>query len=258
MAELRVTVLGSGPAWANPGGACSGYLVSSGSDHVLVECGFGILSRLREQLPLDQLRAVVFSHLHADHFMDLVPLRYGLKYGGLRSDPRLPLFGPPGSTRFLRELGCALDGDPHFFDGTYRVEEFRPGEVLSLGDLAFEFREVKHYIPSYGMVIQAERRLAFSADAAPCEALVEIAREADLFLCEAAISSLDQDDPDPAQRGHLTAGEAGEIARRAAAGRLLLTHYRAREGRDQELVEAASRNFGKPAELAVEGRTYAV
>ena len=120
MPELRLTVLGCSPAWANPGGACSGYLVSNGDDHVLVECGFGILSRLRQRLPLERLRAVVISHLHADHFMDLVPLRYGLKYGGLRGGATLPLIVPPTAKneRYLRakqeKLGhlLGLEGAP--------------------------------------------------------------------------------------------------------------------------------------------------
>jgi len=254
MSELSLTVLGASPAWANPGGACSGYLVTSGDTNVLVECGFGVLSRLQERLKLDELSAVVISHLHADHFMDLVPLRYGLKYGGLRRDPRLPVYAPPGAVRYFTGLGKALDGDGHFFSDTYRLVEYDSTTALSVGPLVFRFRQVKHYIPSYAMSIEAGRKLAFSADAAPCDALVEVPSGADLFLCEAAIAGLQEDDPDPEQRGHMTAAEAAQIAQKAGVGRLLITHFRSNDSRNGQRVEEVRRVFNGPAELAEEGR----
>jgi ribonuclease BN (tRNA processing enzyme) len=255
--ELRLTVLGAGPAWANPGGACSGYLVSSGDDHVLLECGFGILSRLRQAIPLNQLRAVVISHLHADHFMDLVPLRYGLKYGKLRADPALPLFAPPGATEFFHRLGLALDGDATFFDGTFRLTEYSPTESHEIGPFTFTFTRVKHYIPSYGMAIRNGRTLAFSADAAPCPGVLQVARAADLFLCEAAINGPHEDDPNPDNRGHMTAREAADLAREAGAARLLLTHYRLDTNHPTTLDEARAA-FGGPTEFAAEGQSYIV
>ena len=257
MGELRLKVLGAGPAWANPGGACSGYLVSAGDDTVLLECGFGILSRLREVLPLDRVRAAVISHLHADHFMDLVPMRYGLKYGKLRADPRLPLYAPPGATQFLANLGRALDGDEHFFDGTYDLREYAPDTQLQLGALSFSFARVKHYIPAFGMRIEAGSTLAFSGDAAPCDSLVELARGADLFLCEGAINRREDDDPTHDNRGHMTPLEAAELAREAGAGRLVLTHYRWDANREEVLAPARTA-FGGPVEFALEGQTYVV
>jgi ribonuclease BN (tRNA processing enzyme) len=251
-------VLGASPAWPNPNGACSGYLVSSGSDNVLVECGSGVVARLRARLGLDELAAVVVSHLHPDHFIDLVSLRYGLKYGGLRTDPRLPLYAPPGAGEFLSQLGRVIEGDAGFFDGTYNVKEYDPALPLQIGSLIFRFREVKHYIPSYAMAIQAGRRLVFSGDAAACEALLELARGADLFLCEAGVESWEEDDPNPAQRGHMTAAEAADLARRAGAARLLLTHYRWNPGRNGRLLAEASAAFGGPTEFAEEGRSYNV
>jgi ribonuclease BN (tRNA processing enzyme) len=256
--HFTITVLGAGPAWANPGGACSGYLLRSGGSNVLLECGFGIFSRLRQQLPLAELAAVVISHLHADHFMDLVPLRYGLKYGQLRADPGLRLYVPPGGAAFFAQLGRALDGDPHFFDGTFRLSEYAPRDPLEIGTMSFEFRLVKHYIPSHAMTITSGRRLAFSGDAAPCRALVEAARESDLFVCEAAINSTEEDDPDPDHRGHLTAAEAAAVASEANAARLLLTHYRSDPITNEAALARASRIFRGPTELAVEGRSYPV
>jgi ribonuclease BN (tRNA processing enzyme) len=256
--DLSVTVLGAGPAWANPGGACSGYLVSSGAQNLLLDCGSGILSRLRQCLPLDELDGVCISHLHADHFIDLISLRYGLKYGRLRSESRLKLFAPPGAHQFFAELGRALDGDPHFFDGTFDLVEYAPGIPIEIGFLRLEFRPVKHYIPAYGLVIQANRRFVFSGDAAPCSQLTDLARGADLFLCEAAINHTNEDDPTPANRGHMTAFEAAVLAREAGATRLLLTHYRALTGGVPALAFEADRAFGGPVEFALEGERYQV
>jgi ribonuclease BN (tRNA processing enzyme) len=258
LAELSLTVLGASPAWPSPGGACSGYLISRSTDHVLVECGFGVLARLRERLPLDQLGAVVISHLHADHFMDLVPLRYGLKYGYLRKDPQLPLFAPPGARQFFADLGRVLDGDLRFFDGIYCLQEYRPGTPVHIGSLRFDFRRVKHYIPSHAMAIDGDQRLVFSADSAPCRALVEHARGAELFLCESALTGREEDDPASARRGHMTAVEAGEVARAAGVRRLLLTHYHSDPQRNGHTLAEASTAFGGPTELAEEGRSYTV
>jgi ribonuclease BN (tRNA processing enzyme) len=257
LSTFTVTVLGASPAWTNPGGACSGYLLSSGGDHVLVECGFGILGRLRERVDLNRLLGVVISHLHADHFMDLVPLRYGLKYGRLREEPGLPLYGPPGATEFLATLGRALDGDVHFFDATYRLHEFEPGTPLQVGPFRFEFQRVKHFVPSFAMAVRAGRKLVYSGDAAPCPALVEHARDADLFLCEAANDSLQDDDPNPKNRGHMTAAEAADLAAKSGARRLLLTHYRSMSPREAALSEARS-IFGDSVEYVEEGRRYVV
>jgi ribonuclease BN (tRNA processing enzyme) len=258
LSEFQVTVLGASPAWANPGGACSGHLVSHRGDHVLLDCGFGILSRLRERLPLDQLRAIVISHLHADHFMDLVPLRYGLKYGKLRTDPRLPLFVPPDAAKFFARLGAALDGDAHFFDDTYRLAEYEPGKRLEIGSLTFDFKPVKHYIPAYAMAVQAGRKLVYSGDAAPCQSLEDLATGTDLFLCEAAINGLEEDDPLLANRGHMTAAEAADLAQRAGAARLVLVHYRSDPARDGAASAEVRSIFGGPAELAREGKSYRV
>ena len=258
MPPFSVTVLGASPAWANPGGACSGYLLSRGSDRVLVECGSGVLSRLRQRLPLDQLSAIVISHLHADHFIDLVPLRYGLKYGRLRTDPRLPLYAPPGGREFFDRLGAALDGDAGFFSDTYQLRDYVPGVPLNIGGLTFEFKQVRHYIPSHAMRIHAGRVLAFSADAAVCPELIEIATGADLFLCEAAIDRIEQDDPDPANRGHMTAREAAELAAQARVKRLVLTHFHSGPERNETTLAEARALFGGPTEFAQEGQSYVV
>ncbi|MDQ3608154.1 MAG: MBL fold metallo-hydrolase, partial [Actinomycetota bacterium] len=78
---MRVTVLGKSPSWPDTGGACSGYLVEEGATALLLDCGNGVFAKLRERLPYARVDAVVISHLHGDHFLDLVPFSYALTYG---------------------------------------------------------------------------------------------------------------------------------------------------------------------------------
>ena len=77
---MRITVLGKSPSWQDAGGACSGYLIESGETTVLLDCGNGVFGKLRERVDYVDVDAVVLSHLHADHFLDLVPFSYALTY----------------------------------------------------------------------------------------------------------------------------------------------------------------------------------
>ena len=115
---------------------------------------------------------------------------------------------------FLEKLGQALDG-AHFFLDVFDLIEYDPAETLSFGDTTVTFRAVQHYVPSYAMRITAGRTLTFSAAAAPCESLIEHASGADVLLCEAALHHTGEDQPVPANRGHLSAAEAGMTATRA-------------------------------------------
>ena len=141
--ELRLTVLGSGVAWANPGGACSGYVVEGGDASVMLECGPGTFGRLRGACDPAALDAVLISHLHADHFLDLVPFRYGAKYGGLTAGRRLPVLVPPGGIEFLEKIGDALDGGD-FFASVFDLAEYDPEQSLSFGAMTVRLRRVQH------------------------------------------------------------------------------------------------------------------
>jgi ribonuclease BN (tRNA processing enzyme) len=257
VAELRLTVLGSGVAWANPGGACSGYVVSTGGTSLLLECGPGTFGRLRALHDPGQLDAILISHLHSDHLLDLVPLRYGIKYGGISGGRRLRLLLPPGGDSFLEGLGRALDG-PRFFADVFDLAEYDPTATLTFGDATVQFREVRHYVPSYAMRIAAGRTLTFSADAAPCDELIEHAAGADVLLCEAALHHTGEDQPDPARRGHHTAAEAGATATRAGVGRLLLTHAPLDPADPDRVAREARATFAGTVERVVDGKTYLI
>src|SRR5262245_26342450 len=97
---MELTILGASAATPNPGDASAGYLVTSGQTAILIECGSGVLSKLRTQIDPRTLSAVVISHVHADHLLDLVALRYGLKYAPPGPGAPIPLYLPPNGRTF--------------------------------------------------------------------------------------------------------------------------------------------------------------
>jgi ribonuclease BN (tRNA processing enzyme) len=259
MGNIRLTVLGSGVAWANPGGVCSGYLVRAAGAALLMDCGTGTLGRLRAVLDPQELDAIIVSHLHADHFMDLIGLRYGTKYGGLGSAVPLCVWLPPGGVEKLAQIGLALDGTDRFFADVFDLQEYDPAGEVTVGGLHVQLRRVQHYIPSHAMRVESGgSSLVYSADAAPCEALVEHARGASALLCEAAMLHHGQDEREPNKRGHLTAGEAGAIARQAGVGRLLITHAPLELHDPGRAAREAAQEFSGQIERVVDGQTYLI
>jgi len=250
-AAIRIRVVGSSPSVQRPGRACSCYLVRTRDAAVLMDLGSGALGNLHNAIDYPALDAVIITHMHADHFLDLVPLRYGLKYGPLLRDGRMPIWLPPGGSSMLRTLCSAFasESSNDFLDEVFEVREYDPSLPLEINDLTLSFRKTRHYIDTYS--IRAERgkaSMVYSADTAPCDAVVEHATGCGLFLCEATLGLTTED----GTRGHLSAEEAGEMAERAGVNRLVLTHYSATYAPD-ELVETAQTKFDGRVSIADDG-----
>ena len=177
---MRLTVIGSSPAWPNPGSAHSGYLVE-GPERLLLDCGPGVLGRLRE----------------AESW-------------------------PSVGGEFLASLGERI-GFPDMFERAFRLAEYTPGEPFSAGGLSVRPVRVPHYtLETYAFRVEnATRSLTYSGDSAPCDELVEAARDADLFVCEATLL---RGELDGEPRGHLSLDEAVDHFERSGAKRLLVTH----------------------------------
>jgi ribonuclease BN (tRNA processing enzyme) len=248
---MELTVVGKSPAMPDAGGAQSGYLVTEAGFTLLLDCGGGVVARLRQLIDPAAIDAVLVSHPHADHVMDLLPLGFALAHGlGLASPPRPPLWVPPGATGLLEDFASAL-GMGSQISEAFVVREYDPGLSLRIGPLTVSFAEVPHFVRAFACDIRAEGggRLTFGADCAPNAAIVELARDTPLLMLEAT------EGPGPhlgqRTRGHLTAAEAGELAQAASAGTLLLTHYS--DLHDPQALRAAARSaFGGRVELAGE------
>jgi ribonuclease BN (tRNA processing enzyme) len=254
---MRLTVLGRSPASPNPGEACAGYLVEGGGGRVLVDIGPGVVAELLLRHHPDELDAVVVSHMHADHMLDLVTLRYVYPWRARPRHERLRVVLPPGSADQMLDLARGVGNARHFED-SFRLSEHDGSTPFAFGGLELTPIETVHFIPCWGFRAVADGRvLSYTADTAPCGGLEDLADGADLLLSEATLRSLDEDAQPPERRGHLLPSEAGEAAKRARARRLILTHLPVENGADAARREA-SQAFGADAEIAEPNGVYEV
>lgn len=245
----RFKVLGSSGAWPDAGRACSGYLIQSAGATLVLDLGFGTLPRLLQTCRAQDVGAVFVSHAHADHCVDL----YGL-YRALRL-PQPPIASPPvfAIGEVMERVG-ALDGagGPERLRSTL---DFRPIE----GDKTFEagpFRlrtfALPRFVPNLGVRVEVGgTTVAYTGDTGPSEVISELARDVDLFVCEATYPT------PPASEGPrllLSASEAGAYAQGARAKRLVLTHFWPGDDRTISL-DLARKSFGGEALLAEQGMT---
>ncbi|MCP9484747.1 MAG: MBL fold metallo-hydrolase [Gaiellaceae bacterium MAG52_C11] len=218
---MRLDIIGSSPAWPNPGGACSGYLVEG---RLLLDCGPGVLAKLRERPGTDgwpDVEAIAITHLHLDHWGDLVPWVWGSLFGPGAEHPKPELRLPPGARAALLPILAQLGGED-MLERAFEVDEYESGRPFELAGLTLTALPVVHYtIPAFGFRVVGERTLAYSGDTGPCNELLELAQGADLFLCEATLDDPDSDGP---RRGHLSADEARAAGGGSGTRRLVLTH----------------------------------
>jgi ribonuclease BN (tRNA processing enzyme) len=216
---VRLTIVGASGTFPGPHSGCSSYLLEQDGFRLLIDVGNGSTGALQEVCGLLGPDAVAVSHLHGDHYLDLITYTYARRYHPSGAPKRLPVYGPRDirehvAATFARNVDELLDA----------VYEFRPLEqdgVLDIGPFRIDLRRVNHPVETYGMRITAgDKTVAYSADTGASDALVDLARGVDLFLCEA--SYLEGEDNPP--NIHLTGTQAGEHASRADVGRLLLTH----------------------------------
>lgn len=211
---MRLTVLGGCGGIPEPGSACSGYLVAHEGFYLLLDPGYATFPRLIEHIPADDVGAVLVSHEHPDHCADLNPLLRARVFGG-RSGERLPVFALPGA------LDAMLSIEPGgWLDPVTGLSTFEAGDRFEIGPFEVETFGLPHHVPNAGFRISAGgHTLAYTGDTGTTADLVTLARDADLFLCEAT-------HPRRVEEGvlHLNAHDVGEYATRGGVQHLVLTH----------------------------------
>lgn len=217
---MQLTVIGCSPAWPNAGSAQSGYLVE-GEGRLLLDCGPGVLARMREHDGgWPRVDAVAITHFHLDHWGDLVPWVFGAAFGPGRNIPRPELWLPPDGIERLRGYGKQMAFVDQI-DGVFDVHEY--GEATPFRAAGFELVALRldHYSElTFGLrVSNHASSLAYSGDTGPSDNLAELARDADVFLCEATLK-----EPEPAERGHLSEDEAVAAFEASGAKRLIVIH----------------------------------
>ena len=260
-------MLGKSPSWQDADGACSGYLLEDGDTAVLLDCGNGVFSKLRKFRDYTAVNAVVLTHLHADHFLDLVPFAYALTYAprqqpvpvdrwpGTDTPCRPKLYAPKGAVETFRRVVGAW-GNDDLIENAFDIEEYHENSAPKVGSIEFQFHAVPHFIETFAISASSTNgggKLIYGADCRPTDTLVRFAHDTDVLLIEATLPRPER----TGQRGHLTPREAGEHGKAAGARRLVLTHI------SDELdwlwaLEEASDAFGAKVELASEGAVYEV
>jgi ribonuclease BN (tRNA processing enzyme) len=216
---MKLTIIGSAGTFPAPASGCSSYLLEQDGFRLLLDVGNGSTGALQEACGLLGPDAVVVSHLHGDHYLDLVTYTYARRYHPDGAPPLLPVYGPSTiQDAMIRAYGKGIDS---LLDEVYEFHPVDQDCIVDIGPFQVDLRRVNHPVETYGMRIGGGgRTMTYSADTGNCEELVGLADDVDLFLCEASYL---EGDPNPPNI-HLTGREAAQHAVKASAQRLVLTH----------------------------------
>lgn len=250
---MNLTVLGGAAASPNAGMGCSGYLVETADTRLVLDLGPGTLTELRRHTDFRTLDAVVISHMHIDHVLDLLALRHALAYNPVPPTRPTPVWLPPGGAALLAQAVAPFDrcDEPSTFAHTVANREYDPTRPLVIGDTVVRFAPTVHYLPCWAMRIESNgRTLGYTADTGPTADLGDLFAGVKILIAEATL--LDPGDQPVAERGSLTAAEAGAIAQSVGAETLVLSHLWEERGFAAAHEQAATTFTGR-IELARPG-----
>ncbi len=256
-----------------PGGACSSYLVEApavagkDSEHhkkvrLVFDLGSGTLSRLLMLCRLEQVDAILLSHLHSDHMSDMFVLRYALEQLHKRGVPvptPLNVIAPDSPEYEFRGLASS---------GTFNMVRAQDGMRLRFGSLSITLHEMLHPVPTFGFDIlendaksdyaygeeKPKKRLFYTGDTGMHHGLYALVKGASLLLADTNLLSHEKTTE---FAPHMTAKEAGILARSAGVGRLICTHIWGGAPVEEELLLEARANF-PASEIAQEARQYII
>jgi ribonuclease BN (tRNA processing enzyme) len=247
---MRLDIVGAGPAYTDrPGATGAAYLLRFGAGSLLLDLGQGAFTRLAGLVDPGTLDAIVVSHLHPDHFIDLVALRHFLRWGP-GHPRRARVLGPAG-------LGARLDAlhaEPGFSEAAFDIEALHVG-VIEVGPFRVQATRVTHSAESYGFRISTGNGpgLAYSGDCGRAEDLDAIIEPGDDLLCEVSFGP----GPVPSDAAHLDGGSVGALAARTGARRVLLTHLLMNFDEDAT-VAAVRAHYGGPVALVQPGDRFTI
>lgn len=220
---MRLTILGTGSARPIGDSAQSGVLVQAGETSVLFDIGSGVASQVEARVGATNLAGLFVGHFHADHWIDIGPVRYCFPWA--EDAPRkLPVFLPPGGREKLAYLAAAINERPTFFEPAFDITEYETGQVFEVGALRVTPHAVGHYVPAWSMDVTGPEgeRVVYAGDMGPSEMIVDLARGAEVLILEATLEDGATDD---ARRGHLDTPEAIDHVARSGVVQGLIVHY---------------------------------
>ena len=261
---MRLTIVGCSGSYPGPDSAASCYLLEA--EHpsesgevrtwrILLDLGNGALGQLHRYVDPLTIDAVFLSHLHADHCLDLCSYYVMRKYHPTGPQPRIPVWGPPGTAERMARA-YDLPTDPGMTE-EFAFHDYTSGAAgapVDLGPFRIAAHSVVHPVHAFALeVTDGDRRLVYSGDTGPCAMLDEAAAGADLLLAEASFQTSDDNPPDL----HLTGADCGRTATAAGVGRLVLTHIP--PWHEAAVAEAEARGeWSGPLDVARAGATYEV
>ncbi|MEV3905848.1 MULTISPECIES: cyclic nucleotide-degrading phosphodiesterase [unclassified Mycobacterium] len=252
---VRITVLGCSGSVTGPDSPASGYLLTApDTPPLVIDFGGGVLGALQRYADPNDVQ-VLLSHLHADHCLDLPGLFVWRRYGPTPAPARGVMYGPANTWARLGAASSPEGGEIDDFSDIFDVRPWVDGQAVNIGSLNVLPRLVCHPTESYGMRFTDPSGASFvySGDTGVCDALVDLARGADVFLCEASWTH----SPDRPPKLHLSGTEAGQMAAAAGVSELLLTHIPPWTSREDVISEAKA-EFDGPVHAVVCGETFDV
>jgi ribonuclease BN (tRNA processing enzyme) len=245
---MRLTILGTGTARPVGDSPQSGVLVESGETKILFDIGSGVASQVEARMNAADLAGLVIGHFHADHWIDIGPLRYRFPWGEAAPRP-LPVFLPPGGRDKLNHLAAAINERPGFFEAAFAITEYESDQRIEIGGVLIVPHAVGHYVPAWSMDITGPggERVVYAGDMGPSEMVVDLARGAELLILEATLEDGAFDD---ARRGHIDTAEAIDHARRSGVPLGLIVHYHSER---RAAIAAQCAASGVPVEPALPG-----
>ncbi len=252
---MELVILGSGSVAPSPERTAPAYWITAGNTKLLLECGAGTLHRAAAQgIPWSEATHVAISHFHVDHWGELPAFLFALRWGiePPRTAP-ITLIGPSGFHTRLRLTAGALGDwvlDPGY---PVAVREIAPEGTIELSHaVVLEAHKTVHTEHSVAYAVRdTDARLVYTGDTGPDESLARWAEGCDLLLAECSL---------PDHRAidvHLTPSRAGQMARAAKAGQLILTHFYPVFG-DSDPAEIAAEAFRGSVTRASDGDRFRI
>jgi ribonuclease BN (tRNA processing enzyme) len=247
--SLAITVLGSSGTWSSADSACSGYLVTDGTTRIWLDCGPGTMTALQRHCRLDEVDAVVVTHEHPDHCLELPVLRNAMVHGLRRRD--LTLYAPRGVFSLLESLVGTRGITPAFLP-----KMVGDRSVVRVGGLRLQFSRTDHPVETLAVRIDDEAggsgAIAYSSDTGPGWSLAALGAGIGVAVVEATFLAADVG---ASEALHRTAAFTGEDARAAGVDRLVVTHVPPTGDGEAHRAEAEA-TFGGPAMLATPHERY--
>lgn len=226
---MKLTVLGNYGPFPGKDGACSGYLFQDEDTNILIDCGNGVLSRLQKYCKIEELDAIILSHLHRDHSSDMHVLKYAvqIKQNFKSMNKAIEIYTPKTPENEYNDINI---------QGIFNTHIIEENMVIEIKGIKIKFYKTIHPVECYGMRIEKEGKIfAYSADTVYCDNIINLAKNADLFLCDAYAT---ENIKTKGQVPHLSVKEACNIAGEAKAKKLVLTHFWFEEPKENYLKDS--------------------